>query len=112
MPSSIKEIEKRRAFIRAELASGEEKLDEAAVSPAKDFLVRQEGDTRQKIATWFVLGYFGIFLLILIGAPAYNSFTLAEPPAIDLEGLLQIFGGLIGTSLGFVVGYYFKSQQN
>lgn len=103
-----KELEARRKFIEQEIIAGEAKYEALGnYNPAK-----QEGDTRKQIALVFVAGYFGLFTIILIGTPIYNALVVENPNQVDLENTLQIFGTLIGTSLGFVVGYYFKSQNN
>lgn len=59
-------------------------------------------DTRSRIATIFVIGYFLAIACLLIFS---TFFTLASETAKDY--LLSI-----GSSLGFIIGYYFKSAAN
>ena len=106
--ATLKQLEELRDEVSQKLISSDGQYDEF-----NDYdPIKQEGDTRQQIARIFVIGYFGLFALILMGVPAYNALIIENPSQIDLENTLQIFGTLIGTSLGFVVGYYFKSQSN
>lgn len=67
--------------------------------------------SRKHIAFVFVYGYIIIVGLILIGVPLYNWLALGKPPEIELEKTLAQVGALIGSPLGFVVGYYFKEDS-
>ena len=71
--------------------------------------------TRQKIAKLFVAAYFGIMGLLIIGVPIYNlvSFKIAGEQKIlqiPLGDILQTYSAIVGTSLGFVIAYYFKTK--
>jgi len=71
--------------------------------------------TRQKIAKLFVVAYFGIMGLLIIGVPIYNlvSFKIAGEQKIlqiPLGDILQTYSAIVGTSLGFVIAYYFKTK--
>lgn len=71
---------------------------------------RDEGEpnkehTRSKMAILFVLGFFSILFLCVAFAVRVNA-TLSELKDI----LVAIIGALSGT-LGFIVGYYYKSTQ-
>lgn len=72
--------------------------------------------TRQKIAKLFVIAYFGLMILLIIGVPIYNlvSFKIAgeqEILQIPLGDILQTYSAIVGTSLGFVIAYYFKTKN-
>lgn len=59
--------------------------------------------TRSKMAMLFVLGFFGIIFMCFAYA------IKVEAPLADLkDALVAIIGALSGT-LGFIVGYYYKS---
>lgn len=59
--------------------------------------------TRSKMAMLFVLGFFGIIFMCFAYA------IKVEAPLADLKDtLVAIIGALSGT-LGFIVGYYYKS---
>ncbi len=62
------------------------------------------------IALIFVWGYLGLVFLIMVGAPLYNRSVGSTEP-IDLDKILAQVGALLGTPLGFVVGYYFKEDK-
>lgn len=68
--------------------------------------------SRSKIALKFVRWYLLYVLLIIIGVPAYNHFAVHSAETIDLFKVLAQVGTLLGTPLGFVVGYYFKEESS
>lgn len=68
--------------------------------------------SRSKIALKFVRWYLFYVLLIIIGVPAYNHYAVHSAEAIDLFKVLAQVGTLLGTPLGFVVGYYFKEESS
>lgn len=73
----------------------------------------KDDDTRQKVAMWCVLGYFGGLVLILIGTPAYNYFAFARADQallLDLKDTLLTYQAVVGTLIGAVVAYYFKTK--
>jgi len=59
--------------------------------------------TRSKMAILFVLGFFSILFLCFVYAIKVNA-TLSELK----DTLIGVIGALSGT-LGFIVGYYYKS---
>lgn len=65
---------------------------------------------RAFIALIFVWGYLGLVFLIMVGAPLYNK-SIGNTEPIDLDKILAQVGALLGTPLGFVVGYYFKEDK-
>lgn len=67
--------------------------------------------SRKHIAFVFVYGYIIIVAIIIIGVPLYNSLALKQPDSLELDKILAQVGALIGSPLGFVVGYYFKEDS-
>jgi len=61
-------------------------------------------DTRSSIALSYVIGYLILVLVILI-----RGFWLGIN---DLKDLLVTLSGILSGPLGFIVGYYFKSESN
>lgn len=61
--------------------------------------------TRSKMAILFVLGFFALLFLCIAYADRVNA-SLSDLKDI----LVAIIGALSGT-LGFIVGYYYKSVQ-
>lgn len=72
------------------------------VGNGKDGLEKRE-NTRSTMAILFVLGFFAILFLCFIYAIVVNA-TLGELK----DSLIGIAGALSGT-LGFIVGFYYKS---
>jgi len=73
--------------------------------------------SRHRIALWFIWGYL-LLLTFAFAAPTIIYF-MSKPSGTltieDLKDLLQAFSGaLAGLTgiLGFVVGYYFKGEEN
>jgi hypothetical protein len=66
--------------------------------------------SRKHIAFVFVYGYIVIVTLIVVGVPIYNWLALGQSNALELDKILAQVGALIGSPLGFVVGYYFKED--
>ena len=76
-------------------------------------LLREEQRARRNIAVVLVYGYIGITLLSIL-APVLIVKLVggAEIAAVKstTEGMAPITSGLVGV-LGFVLGYYFKSEE-
>lgn len=68
--------------------------------------------SRAKIAFKFVRWYLFYVLLVLVGVPLYNRFAAGSKQTLDVFKILAQVGTLLGTPLGFVVGYYFKEDSN
>lgn len=66
--------------------------------------------SRKHISFVFVYGYIIVIAVIVIGVPLYNRWILNNPEPLELDRLLSQVGALIGSPLGFVVGYYFKED--
>jgi len=67
-------------------------------------------ESRSKIAFLFVKWYFFFIIVILLGAPIYNMIA-GHSDNLDVSKLLNQIATLLGTPLGFVVGYYFKEKN-
>ena len=75
----------------------------------------KEGEARRRIATVLVYGFMGVTLLNIIGPVLIVKFvgpstgTVAALKSIS-EGMTPIVSSIVGV-LGFVLGYYFKSEE-
>lgn len=69
-----------------------------------------DNKSRSKIAYWFTIAFISLSAVIIVGAPIYNA-TIGRDTQIDIGDLLNSFGALFGTALGFVLGYYFKDKK-
>lgn len=79
---------------------------------SKNITEKQE-DTRSEIAKVFVYGFFILLILSVAIVPVFNALMYRvsgnKDLFIDLYQLITLLGSTVGTSLGFVTGYYFKS---
>lgn len=70
--------------------------------------IQHNDETRSSIAKYFVVFYLCIIIgILIIGFLAQIYFQID----IDIKEILSIVGTLIGSPLGFVLGYYFKSNN-
>lgn len=66
--------------------------------------------SRSKIAFLFAISFVVISAIIIVGSLIYNLCVPIEKMT-DIDRLLTSFGSLFGTSLRFVLGYYFKDKK-
>ena len=67
--------------------------------------------TRSEIATKFINWYFWCLAGSFIGLLVYNGvliFNNKQDYLVDILDIITLVGSIVGTPLGFVVGYYFK----
>jgi hypothetical protein len=102
-------IELRRIERDLELRRFQRSIQDSKRKPKFDHLEHTD-KSRKHIAFVFVYGYIIIVALIIAGVPLFNFFALDNKDALDLEKILAQAGALIGSPLGFVVGYYFKED--
>lgn len=98
--------------VRTQAAEQTRRLDEleTTFSKLKKPGVTHLDESRSRIAFLFVKWYFAFIILIIIGAPAYNM-IIGNAVQLDVSKLLNQIATLLGTPLGFVVGYYFKEKN-
>ena len=65
-------------------------------------------ENRAKIALYFVKAFVRLVIIALIGIPLYNWLALDNPQPIEIDKTLAQLAGILGTPLGFIVGYYFE----
>jgi hypothetical protein len=74
-----------------------------------------EDKTRSRLASIFVWGYFVVLsisiLLAIINNIVVQVYKLDPKIVIDVKDMISAISGAVGISLGFVVGYYFKSSE-
>ncbi|MBI3045919.1 MAG: hypothetical protein HYY86_00010 [Candidatus Harrisonbacteria bacterium] len=88
------------------MSKKEPQILEDAPIEVKSALSRAEKreDTRSSIALSYVIGYLILVFIILI-----RGWWLGIN---DLKDLLVTLSGILSGPLGFIVGYYFKSESN
>jgi hypothetical protein len=67
---------------------------------------------RAEIALMFVRWYLVFVALVIVGVPLFNAFAVDGNETIDIYKVLAQLGTLLGSPLGFVVGYYFKDDKD
>ncbi len=72
--------------------------------------------TRSKISLIFVCSYVGLIALVFIVSLIYNQIIILNDKQLNLllepKDIVLVITSAIGTSVGFVVGYYFKGEEN
>lgn len=72
--------------------------------------------TRSRIALLFVIAYVVSIALVFILTLGYNLLLIAankdKTLLLEPKDAILIVTSSIGTSVGFVVGYYFKGEEN
>ncbi len=79
--------------------------------------IEQRDITRSKIANLFVWGFLILIVVFFFVSLLYNIAILSFfPEKEDLilvpKDMILLVTSIIGTPLGFVVGYYFKQSEN
>lgn len=87
---------------------------------------KHEGQTRSTLTISFLIGFFALLALSGLFVLWYNNHvvswvinlnkagisdasTYLKP--LELEKVLSVIIGALGTSLGFIIGYYFKEKN-
>ncbi|MEB7993459.1 hypothetical protein NGI19_08590 [Raoultella ornithinolytica] len=98
------------------------KLETKVFNPARD-----DGQTRNKLTITFLKGFFGLLIFSCVFVLAYNYFAVGWAISLsqakldeaaksitflELDKILSIIIGALGTSLGFIIGYYFKEKSS
>lgn len=102
-----------------------EKADKAQVEASAT--EKKDIHTRSNLTMIFLCGFFGVIILSAIFVWCYNqsvigwtmelsklgaSENIKPPPFLELDKVLSIVISALGTSLGFIIGYYFKDKNS
>lgn len=79
-------------------------------------IVKNQDITRSKIALLFVRWYFILISLVFAISLIYNFLVLKflnsrMDQLLNPKDLILLISSTVGTSLGFIVGYYFKGLE-
>ena len=96
------------ADLESRLGTLEEKID--SVKPHDPQKLNDE--SRAQIAKFFVHAFVWLIVLVLVFIPLYNWLALDKPQPIEIDKTLAQVGGILGTPLGFIVGYYFEKGND
>lgn len=110
--------------IKTKTVENEQSADHVETA-AKLQLIR-DGKTRSTLTLVFLLGFFGMLIFACLFVFAYNwaavnwnidlkaANVLQDSegiPLLELDKILSVIIGALGTSLGFIIGYYFKDKK-
>lgn len=94
-------------------------------SSSLSFLQR-DGRTRSALTMWFMVGFFGLLAGCFLFTLWYNNNAVQwiielqtkglqeeakQVSLLELDKVLSVVIGALGTSLGFIIGYYFKEKN-
>lgn len=120
-PSSLmKDIEKaRNVALKAKRAAED-------VENSSKKSIRSEESTRHSLTFYFIIGFFMLLALSAAYVAFYNHLAVGwiiqlnkaglieqsnKIPFLELDKVLSIIISALGTSLGFIIGYYFKNKD-
>ncbi|PPE50884.1 hypothetical protein C4M77_15680 [Escherichia coli] len=117
---AIKDIQR----YRDDATSNKERVSEEEVAALRS--TSQEVQTRHTLTKYFLVGFFGLIVSCFIFVPLYNAFAVswikdlhlqgldeqvANVKLLDIEKVLAVIIGALGSSLGFIIGYYYKEKS-
>ncbi|MEG4694021.1 hypothetical protein UXO74_06970 [Enterobacter cloacae] len=88
--------------------------------------LQRDGRTRSALTYWFMVGFFSLITACFLFTLWYNNLAVGwiiklkeqglmeEAKSIsllELDKVLSVIIGALGTSLGFIIGYYFKDKH-
>lgn len=92
--------------LKARIKQLEENID--SYQPEAHDHQKHTDENRARIALYFVKAFARLIILVLIAVPLYNWLALDDPQPIEIDKTLAQVAGILGTPLGFIVGYYFE----
>ena len=117
------ELLKATSNLKSQAASSDKKADKAEISALVHS--HRDGRTRSALTITFLIGFFTLIVLCSLFVIWYNNSVVdwvlhlkAEGvdnaqeylKPLELEKVLSVIIGALGTSLGFIIGYYFKDK--
>lgn len=117
------ELLRATSDLRTQAASSDKKADKVETSALVNS--HREGRTRSTLTITFLIGFFTLIILCSLFVIWYNNSVVhwvlhLKAQGIDnaqeylkpleLEKVLSVIIGALGTSLGFIIGYYFKDK--
>lgn len=88
--------------------------------------LQRDGKTRSALTFWFMIGFFGLIGGCFFFTLWYNDNAVRwivdlhkqglyeeakNITLLELDKVLAVVIGALGTSLGFIIGYYFKDKS-
>ncbi|HHR6027803.1 TPA: hypothetical protein ACS70J_000012 [Providencia alcalifaciens] len=112
----------QKESVKIEKANTEAESNESMLDSTRN----KENKTRSALTLFFLTGFFLLLILFAIFVWVYNGWVVSwvlelkkagienavdylKP--LELEKVLSIIITALGTSLGFIIGYYFKEKK-
>lgn len=110
--------------VKSEGVIADQKADQAELDAESH--AQRDGKTRSTLTLTFMRGFFGMLIFACVFVFLYNwaavywiidltkSGLIEESTKLNLleiDKILSIIIGALGTSLGFIIGYYFKEKH-
>ncbi|HAJ4344002.1 TPA: hypothetical protein ACF2WN_000221 [Escherichia coli] len=123
--ASIDEMLRDLAEIKENTAKESTQLDQKETQLRRH--LSQDVQTRSNLTYYFLGGFFALIVGCFLFVIWYNSLAVSWIQQLNDKGLSELAGGIklleldkvlsiiigaLGTSLGFIVGYYFKEKSN
>ena len=102
--------------VKSEGVIADEKADKAELDAESH--AQRDGKTRSTLTLTFMRGFFGmlIFAFAVYWIIDLKNSGLVEESTklhlLEIDKILSIIIGALGTSLGFIIGYYFKEKHS
>lgn len=125
MAISLDEISER---IRKNITQSEENKDKVtSVEESALQNVHRDGKTRSALTITFLIGFFALIAGCFVFVLFYNYLAIgwikdlhsegldnqiSDIKLLELDKVLAVIIGALGTSLGFIIGYYFKDKNH
>jgi hypothetical protein len=89
----------------------EELSREITKEPVPPFNPKEhDSKSRYKITIIFIGCYFGLLVIVFSLVAFYNSYAvLWKFDTVNLKDMISLFVASFGSTLGFIIGYYFKA---
>lgn len=125
MATSLEEISARIQQNLNKSAENKHKVDSVEENALQN--VHRDGRTRSALTITFLIGFFALIAGCFGFVLWYNSMAIgwirdlhaqglnneiANIKLLELDKVLSVIIGALGTSLGFIIGYYFKEKNN
>lgn len=121
---SIQEIQERIKEVQKQSERNKDKVTSEEESALNN--LHRDGKTRSWLTIGFLIGFFSLLVGCFLFVMLYNSLAVGwvidlksqglleeagSVKLLELEKVLSVIIGVLGTPLGFIIGYYFKEKN-
>lgn len=123
--NELNDLFKKVNSVESETSKIEKNVDE--LESTSDNIKVRDGKTRSTLTLTFMIGFFSILVFSCVFVLLYNwaavnwAIELSKSNLnketlgihlLEVDKILSIMIGALGTSLGFIIGYYFKDKHS